>query len=476
MDLYGGQSDQDRKAKKTARIILITIVILIFIIIGIIIAIFFLKSSNFKVVIDGKTISNMPEDLFIIDESTGKVYVSIKDFAEYTNTEIAQESSSSNSSNPYAYSAHIGEYKSDVQDENKCYVENNYETASFFLNSNKICKLEKGTDNLKNDYDVYTISEAVRKENDKMYVLSEGIEIAFNLRFYYRKDANNITINTLPYLINQYEGVLQQSGYTGVSKEFKNQKAILYNLFVIQTSSNGDYGVISDKSELISSKYKKIEFNENRKEFFVTNSLGKVGIFTENGATKINLNYDEIKMIDSENVLYLVKNNNKYGIINEKEINIVYTEYDQIGVNVTDFSSNDISNQYILFESVIPVKQNNKWGLYNISGTKITEIEYDSFGCIASNIKDEVANNLLIIPEIKGIVVCKDKKYGIVDVTGKTLLPAATDNIYSVTNNGQDTYYTNYTIENPNSLSSDDKTLTYKINVIDYLREQKVIE
>ena len=436
MDMYENQTQEDKKAKRTARVILISIVVLIIAIIGIIFAILLLKSSGFKIIIDGKTVSNVPEDLFIIDEVNNKVYVSIKDFAEYTDTEVVTDGNNNNNTNPYAYSAHIGEYKSDVQDENKCYVENNYETTSFFLNSNKICKLEKSQDSKKIDYDVYTVSEAVRKENDKMYVLSDGIEIAFNLKFYYNKESNNITITTLPYLISQYDEALKERGYTGVSTDFNNQKAILYSLFVVQTATNGEYGVLNTTSELISTKYKKIEFNENRKEFFVTNSSNKVGIFTETGATKINLNYDEMKMIDSEN---------------------------------------NITNQYILYEKLIPVKQNNKWGIFSISGEKILEVEYDSLGCIAGNIKDEVANNLILIPDIQAIVVCKDKKYGLINITGKELLPPATDVIYSVTNSGKDTYYTNYTIENPNAQGQDDKTITYKINVIDYLTEQKII-
>ena len=475
MDMYENQTQEDKKAKRTARVILISIVVLIIAIIGIIFAILLLKSSGFKIIIDGKTVSNVPEDLFIIDEVNNKVYVSIKDFAVYTDTEVVTDGNNNNNTNPYAYSAHIGEYKSDVQDENKCYVENNYETASFFLNSNKICKLEKSQDSKKIDYDVYTVSEAVRKENDKMYVLSDGIEIAFNLKFYYNKESNNITITTLPYLISQYDEALKERGYTGVSTDFNNQKAILYSLFVVQTATNGEYGVLNTTSELISTKYKKIEFNENRKEFFVTNSSNKVGIFTETGATKINLNYDEMKMIDSENVLYLVKNNNKYGVINEREINVVYTEFDQIGINTADYPTNNITNQYILYEKLIPVKQNNKWGIFSISGEKILEVEYDSLGCIAGNIKDEVANNLILIPDIQAIVVCKDKKYGLINITGKELLPPATDVIYSVTNSGKDTYYTNYTIENPNAQGQDDKTITYKINVIDYLTEQKII-
>lgn len=486
MDFYGEEIEKEKKMKKTSKIILIFIVFLIIAVIAIICAILYLNSSKFRVIIDGKTISNIPEDLFIIDEQNGKVYVSIKDFTQYTNTVIPTEKSDSSTQeeNPYAYTAHIGEYKLDVQDVNKCYIENNYETASFFLNSNKICKLEKDSSD---DYDTYTIKEPVKDINGKMYILSEGIEIAFNLKFYYNQEQNNITITTLPYILSQYSSALVNSGFVGTSEDFNNQKAVLYNLFVVQKSSGSssnnstDYGVVTwngEKfTELISTKYKKIEFNENREEFFVTNSSDKVGIFLSTGATKVNPSYDEIKMIDPDYGLYLVKSNNKYGVINDKEVKIVHLEYDAIGIDATNYTSNEISNQYLLYDNIIPVKQNNKWGLFNRSGEKILEVECDSIGCIASTVKDKVANNLLLIPDIEGIVISKDKKYGLIDSTGKELIPCATDVMYSITDAGVDTYYMNYTIPNPNAEqnSSAEKTITYNFNIIEYLVTNKII-
>ena len=49
--------------------------------------------------------------------------------------------------------------------------------------------------------------------------------------------------------------------------------------------------------------------------------------------TKISPEYDDIKQIDKDSGLYLVKNNNKYGVINSKQSIVVYLEYDQIGIN-----------------------------------------------------------------------------------------------------------------------------------------------
>lgn len=471
MDFYTENSEKDNKTKKISKIILISIFILIILIIAIIFVILNLQSSQFRIIIDGETISNVPDDLFVIDEQTGKVYVSIKDFASYTNTGASEE-------NEYAYVSHDGEYKLDIQDTTKCYIENNYETASFFLNSNKVCKLEKESTD---DYEVYEISEQVRDiyNNGKLYILSEGIEIGFNLKFTYNKDKNNITIMTLPYLLDQYNEALVDEGYDEIDSNFNNQKAVLYNLFVTKRENGSEYGVLDNKlNEVINIRYRQIEFNENKKEFFVTNSSGNVGIFLSNGATKINLVYDEIKMIDngSNSGLYLVKSNNKYGVIDDKDVKVIYPEYDKIGIDLSTFSNNDISNQYLLCDNLIPVKQNNKWGLYNKQGEEILPVEYDSIGCIATSIKDKITNNLLVIPEINAIVICKDKLYGLIDYTGKELIPCATDVMYIVTNAGVNTYYMNYTVENPDAENEDDRSTTYNFNIIEYLVTNGIID
>ena len=248
-------SEEEKKVKKTSKIILILIFVLIIAVIGIICAILYLKSSSFKVTIDGKSAQGV-ENTFIIDEQTGKVYVDIKAFASYV-----------------GYTAHDGEYKVYSQDTNKCYVESANETASFFLNSNKISKVAPDSTE---DYEDYTISEPVKRENGKLYIISDGMEKACNLVFSYNKEANSIAIYTLPYLVEQYTQKIIQMGYAGISSDFNNQKAILYDMFVVQegtaentSKENAKYGVINLKNEeIIALRYSNIEFSENTRRIF----------------------------------------------------------------------------------------------------------------------------------------------------------------------------------------------------------------
>ena len=366
--------------------------------------------------------------IILIDEDTKKVYIDIKGIAPYLN-----------------YYAHNGEYKVDSEDPNKCWVECNNETASFFLNSNKISKVEPNTNN---DYEDYLITEPIISRNGKLYSTIEGIQIGFNIIFSYDEQANTIQIYTLPYLVNSYATSLKAYGYEGASQSFKNQKAILYNLFIVKKENNL-YGVVNASGEeVISPRYRSIEFNETGKEFYVKNNLNKVGILTQTGDTKINLGYDDINMIDKQTGLYIVKNGTKYGVLDNSGNIIIHLEYEKIGIDTAVFSGNNVNNKYLLYGNVIPVCQNNKWGLFNTSGKLIVPVEFDELGCNQSNTNSN-RKNVLLVPTYKASVMGKVKdndvrNYGIYNNEGKELVACALTKVYSITSGGVETYYMEY--------------------------------
>ena len=93
--------------------------------------------------------------IIIIDKETKKMYIDIKGIAQYLN-----------------YSAHNGEYKIDSEDKNKCWVESKNETASFFLNSNKISKVAPNTNN---DYEDFLIEEPIISKDGKGIITCKKI-------------------------------------------------------------------------------------------------------------------------------------------------------------------------------------------------------------------------------------------------------------------------------------------------------------
>lgn len=252
------------------------------------------------------------------------------------------------------------------------YVEalNETETTSFYLNSDTISKVAP---NSNEDYENITISEPVVMINTKLYVISDGFTVAFNSLFNYNQATNTITIQTLPNLIEAYSAAIENYGYSNLSEEFNNQKALIYGMIVASKETTGKFGVVSNAgNEIISPRYNSIKFVESSREFIITNSSEKVGIAYNNGKTKITVSYDEIKVIDSTLGLYLVKSNNKYGIIDSSENFIVHIEYDQIGIDTSSFPADNIKNQYILYDNIIPAKLNGKWQLLDIQGNRLT--------------------------------------------------------------------------------------------------------
>lgn len=432
MDLLTNEPKiEDEKNKKILRIILVIVGILVVLSIVLVCLIMYMQSTILKVSVDGVT-KTFEEGFFVFEDNT--VYVPIKEFAK----EIA------------GYEAQNGEYQKNTEDKNKCYIESINEVAMFSLGSNVIYKTEPNGIT----YENFTIESPVKNINEQLYVSSEGIEIACNVKFNYSKQTNKITIQTLPALVKFYTQEIKEKGYAGLSDDFNSQKAILQNLLVVvqEKENNKKLGVINTKGDdIIGTKYDQITFLESTREFFVTNN-NKVGILSTKGEVKIPLENDALELLDNDLKLYLATSNGKKGVLDEYGKIILYKEYDEIGIDTTLFPSNNIENKYLLFDNAIPVKKDGKYGLYDKTGKEILPLNYSGFGYIQSTTKDKSVNNLLILPEYEGIVLSieygegqdKTKRYGIVNSLGEEIVPFGLDEIYSITSQGKEEYYVVY--------------------------------
>lgn len=436
MEIIGTDvTEKQRKTKNTMAILIFFIVLLFIASVCLAGGIYYLKLTQFKLEIDGNitTGRNVKSDLFIFDGDD--IYVSLEDISKLID-----------------YKYYNGGYKQYTEDVTKGYLECDNEVVTFEKDSDTIYKTP--VDEL--DYTYYSIDKPVINKNNKLYMHSEGLSTACNIQLSYNSELNKITIYTLPYLTNYY---VKKYTNAAISENFNNQKALLYGLLVVQNVDNTDNSVNKDtirygvndlqNNEVVGMKYKEIEFIEGTEEFIVKTGENKVGIITSKGETKVNPQYDSLKQIDKDLNLYLATTNNKNGIIEKNGKILIYLEFDQIGIDPTQFPTNDIKNRYILFNNAIPVKQNGLWGLYNIKGNMILPIKYKCFGCISnSSSSSKAVDNLLVIPEVDGIVVGEEydidnKKqvyYGIVDSKGNLLITTALSTIYSVTSTGQKEY------------------------------------
>lgn len=427
MDLLMNQSNEpEPKSKKFILISLVISIILLFIVLISMVVITTMTPKELVVSVNGKTI-NPNENVFIF--ANEKIYVSLEDISNFI-----------------GYSYYNGEYLEFTEDKTKCYLENTYEVATLTLNQKEFYKTPPTTG--VPNYEKYTLEEVPALSNDKLYVLATDLAKICNLMFNYKSDSNKIDIYTIDYLTTYYETIIMQNyGYTSISKEFENQKALLHDMAVVE--KEGHFGVIkiSTGANIIGTKYEELLYNEAQNEFIAT-SLDKTGIVSADGQTKIGLYYDKINMIEQDMKLYYAENNGLKGILDKNGKVIIYIEYDDIGIDSSLYPNDKIENNYILFNNCIPVKKNDYWGLIDINGKVIHNFEYSRLGYIVGTSKDKTTNNILLITDIngiEGIVVAKKEndieKYGIINSLGEEIVPCVLEKIYSVTSGGKDIYY-----------------------------------
>lgn len=413
---FTNTNKSDNKTKNIIKIIIILIVLILIAIIGIFSYIVYLESTTLKVVVNNQQ-NNDVKNLLVF-EADGTIYVPIRAIASYL-----------------GYNSYNGEYSNKSEDSSKCYIECEGEVANFTLNSNKIYKL-----NLQNNEDNYTyiyMDKPVKAINGELYITTDGMQKGFNTTFEYNQNNNIITMNTATYLINAYTNAILDYGYTKVSENFENNKAIVKNMLVV--TDDKYYGVINiaDGTEILECKYDDILYQESTGDFIVL-SENKYGIIGADKKTKVNINYDSIELMDYDAGLYLVERNNKFGVVDLSGNDVIYTENDQIGIDISKFEENDLKTGYILIDNLIPAQKNNKWGLYNIKGDLVVNFEYDSFGYVASSSAE--AKNLLVIPSYNVIVACLDERYTLINTSGEQPFKAFVDDIYMTISGGEKHY------------------------------------
>lgn len=416
----GWSSDEPEVTKKgmeTSTKILLSIIGCVLLIIILIIAILLnIQYTTYTIIVDGKESTAKSKESLIttIDNIT---YINIEEFTKLV-----------------GYEYHEGEYKSFTISEGKCYVQGLNETATFYLDDNKICKLP--VNQLEEDYREFTLENETKSLNGKMYAPIETINLAFNVVV--KEEERLLEIYTLDYLVSQYNTKVKQWGYSDISEQsFENKKSILYGYLIVK-KEDGLYKIIDNQNtrEVVADKYTSIEFSENTEEFFVTNSLGQVGIINLDGTTKIEPIYKSISLLNKASGLYLVQKGEKFGVVKSGNIIVINPEYDSVGLNNNSTQTYILDNKYLILDTLIPVCKDDKWGAFDIEGNLIYNVEYDELGSTVTSVQiDGVEKKILpvlTIDRCKGIVVKKGDKYGLLNIEGKELVSVAVESIYAI--------------------------------------------
>jgi len=431
MDLFEEENIQAKNKKTKNMMIIVTVMIVILIIVAIVILMYIsqLKTQQLKIYIDG--VAQVADaNTYYFDEE-GTLYISIENFAPKAG---------------YTYAK--GKYQAYNENTSSCNVRSAHEVTSFELNSSEYYKLELTNPN---DHQYFNASKPVKLINNGLFAPEDAIEKAFNVAISYTPETNTISIVTLEYLKTTVATKYLNSALANDSSatSFSTQKAALYNYIITLDSQTRLYGVsvigpTGNLVEIIGNKYSNIQFVETSEDFVVTTENGKKGLITKDGETRIRPEYTELKLIDKDFELYLVRTDTSYGVMNKTGKYIVYPEYEKIGIEKTSFPTNNISNQYLLFDNCIPAYKEKKWSLIDRNGNILADKEYDSIGCIVTTQRDVAQNNMLLLEDYEGIVVGKEKLYGLINSQGKELLPCALYQVYSVVNAGRETIYMSY--------------------------------
>ena len=355
------------------------------------------------------------------------------------------------------------------EDDNKCYITNEHESTFFEVGSDTIYKTMENTD----DIEFYTLSRPIIKVNtnnvDRIYIPIEDVDVAMNT--IYSRNGNTFTLNSIGYMESIYTEANNPDTSIVWETSYSNKKLLKQHMVIVQDDLGRlglaavTYNTQQDKknkkksvstvstTHVITPKYNGIEYVEKYNQLIVEDEDGKKGIIQlfDNGEkeTVVTPRYDEIKPINDK--LFLVSNNTgssssdsskdnkdnvRYGIIGKKDKEILPMEYNEIGMDISKYSNNGLTSQYIIYKKLIPVRKDKLWGLVNTDGDIVIKIEYDGLGCDVSN-ND---NNVIIVPKLDAIVVKKDGKYGIVNDKNLVLVKNTLTKVYKEEDK-EDVYY-----------------------------------
>ena len=459
------EEEQQYRKKKTLLSAIVVCGILIIILFFIMLFLQSKDAKTFKLFINNNQVQVSNNFIITVDD---EVYIAAEEFATLL-----------------GYKYQKGSYGSFSQNADGAYIQNDYEVASFTIDSNELKKYIKVDSQLDSKYtgitvlsengycETTTLEAPIIQNNGITYIPLQCIDDICNASS--SMENNTLNVYDLTFLIDLARTKAPEYKCDLISGDYENLRALAYGVIVV--IDNDSYGVVGlyDKNAFnIPAKYDKIVFNQNVKEFLVSQG-NKVGILNLKGESVIDIdnNYEDISVLSDRLGLYLVSEDDKYGVLNRDGKEIVYAEYDSVGIDqdtLQEFSIKTDDLIYIPYDTMIVAEDSGKFGIYDIEDGEKLGTNYTGIGCIPVNLdrnyvedpnsevkiekRDDAEKVLLIDIEledgtgIKGIVLKQfsatlgGDRYGIYDsITGRLIIPCACTQIYSRTKNGRTTYY-----------------------------------
>lgn len=210
-------------------------------------------------------------------------------------------------------------------------------------------------------------------------------------------------------LFTQYDAV-EALRLKNISSDLQYEKSVLKYL------KDGKYGLINlEGKELTKPIYEEIDTLQYKEGELVVKQEGKIGLININGATLIKNLYDKIEAdgfykeqegysYSGYLVCHKTEDGYRYGYLNDEQKLILETEYNELK------RVNEIENDKDIY---LIGARNGKYGVLK-NGQELIAHNYQSISYDKSN---------------RIFVLEKNKKYGIVTVEGKSILPVEYDQI-----------------------------------------------
>ena len=148
----------------------------------------------------------------------------------------------------------------------------------------------------------------------------------------------------------------------------------------------------------------------NEYNFFILKQNDKYGVIDKQGKTIINPEFDEVRIPNPEKDIFICYENNTSKVLNANNESI-YTEYEQVEPVRLKNTESDLMYE----KSVLTYMKDEKMGLINFDGKKITDNKYES---------------IETLPTQEGKLLVKQQgKVGIININGYQLVDCNYDQI-----------------------------------------------
>ena len=189
----------------------------------------------------------------------------------------------------------------------------------------------------------------------------------------------------------------------------KKKKTIIIALIIIIAIAISAT-LIVNKMQKESKKYEIAQITEYK--YFVLKENDKYGVINTNGEKIIETKYDDIKIPNPEKSVFICYENENTKILNEKGEEI-YTQYQ----NIEPLRLKNILSDLMYEKTTLKYSKDGKYGIIDIDGKKITNAIYDDIETLQFKEGE--------------LLVKKDGKYGVINIKGTTLVKTQYDGIES---------------------------------------------